>query len=131
MSIDYTVIEKGQPGVVGGGEKKYYAHIQFGKEAGIDELVKDIEKFSALSEADIRGVIYALENVIQDKLAQSRIVRLEKLGSLYPAISSKGELLETNVTAESIKKVSVNYRPGKRILAAIEDAGFNKIKKTT
>ena len=60
MSLDYKVIEKGQPGVVGGGEKKFYAHVVMGKEATIDEIVKDIEKFSALSESDIRGVVYEI-----------------------------------------------------------------------
>ena len=127
MSIDYKIIEKGQPGVSGGGDKKFYARIVYGKEVKIDEVVKEIEKFSALSESDIRGVIVALENVIGDKLAQSRIVRLEKLGSLYPAISSKGEGSRNLVSANSIRKVGVNYRPGKRILATLKEAGFNKV----
>ena len=127
MSLDYKVVEKGQPGVVGGGEKKFYAQIVNGKEVQIDELVKDIERFSALSEADIRGVIIALENVIQDKLAQGRIVRLEKIGSLYPSISSTGEPEAAKVSSASIKKVGVNYRAGSRIIKAIKDAGFNKI----
>jgi hypothetical protein len=43
-------------------------------------LVKDIEKFSALFEADIRGVISALEIVIQNNLSERGIVRLEKIG---------------------------------------------------
>ena len=43
MSIDYNVVERGQPGVVGGGEKKFYAQIVYGKEATVDELVKNIE----------------------------------------------------------------------------------------
>ncbi|MCT4602256.1 MAG: hypothetical protein N4A59_04995 [Marinifilum sp.] len=127
MSLDFKAIEKGQPGVAGGGEKKFYAQIVNGKEASIDELVEDIEKFSALSEADIRGVIIALENEIQKKLAQGRIVRLEKIGSLYPSISSNGEESAEKVTSASIKKVGVNYRPGKRIIKSIRDAGFNKI----
>jgi predicted histone-like DNA-binding protein len=131
MSIDFNVIERGQPGVVGGGEKKYYAHIVYGKEVTMDELVKKIERFSALSEADIRGVIVATENVIQDELAMGRIIRLEKLGSFYPSISSKGELTEEEVTANSIKKVNVNYRPGDRILNTMQQAGFNKIKEDT
>ena len=127
MSIDYKVLEKGQPGVIGGGEKKFYAHIVYGKEATVDELVKNIEKFSALSESDIRGVIYALENVAQDLLAQGRIIRLEKLGSFYPAISSQGETEANDVTSNSIRRVSVNYRPGARILSALKEAGFKKI----
>lgn len=127
MSIDYKPIEKGQPGIAGGGTKKFYASIVFGKEATIDELVKDIEKFSALSESDIRGVIVALENVIQEKLAQSRIVRLEKIGSLYPSISSEGAASASEVTASLIKSVGVNYRPGPRIINALKQAGFNKV----
>ena len=131
MSIDYKVVEKGQPGITGGGEKKFYASIAYGKEAPVDELVKLIEKFSALSESDIRGVIYALENVTQDLLAQGRIVRLEKLGSFYPAISSRGEAAPDEVSSNSIRRVSVNYRPGKRILSALRDAGFHKISQAT
>ncbi|WP_163708886.1 HU family DNA-binding protein [Mangrovibacterium lignilyticum] len=126
MSIDYKVVEKGQPGILGGGEKKFYAQIVYGKEVTVDELVKEIERFSALSEADIRGVIIALENVIQDKLSQSRIVRFEKLGSLYPSISSNAEERLDDVDLYTIKKVSVNYRPGKRILDAMKNAEFNK-----
>jgi predicted histone-like DNA-binding protein len=129
MSIDYKTVEKGQPGIVGGGEKKFYAQIVYGKEATVNELVKLIEKFSALSESDIRGVIYALENVAQDLLAQGRIVRLETLGSFYPAISSRGEEEESDVTSNSIRRVSVNYRPGKRILSGMQNAGFSKISE--
>lgn len=126
MSIDYKVIERGQPGIVGGGEKKFYAQIVYGKEVTVQELVSEIERFSALSEADILGVITALENVIQEKLSQSRIVRLEKLGSLYPSISSNAEDNMRDVDSQTIKKVSVNYRPGKRILDTMKNAGFNK-----
>jgi len=124
--IKFKVVKKGQPGVAGGGTKKFYAQLVFDGEATIDEIVKDIEKFSALSEADIHGVIIALENVIQDKLSHSRIVRLEKLGSLYPSISSNGEDDEKKITSHSIKRVSVNYRPGVRILNSLKDAGFEK-----
>lgn len=126
MAIDYKVIEKGQPGVAGGGQKKFYAQIINGKEVTIDELVKEIEKFSSLSEADINGVIIALENVVQDKLAQGRIIRLQKLGSLYATLSSNGEETEDKVTSNTIRKIGVNYRPGKRIIEAIQSAGFKK-----
>ena len=66
MAIKYKLIEKGEPGVVGGGTKKWYANIVTDGEETVDDLVKAIEKFSALSEADIRGVIIALENVMQN-----------------------------------------------------------------
>jgi len=129
MTIKFNVREKGQPGVVGGGTKKFYAAIVTDGETTLDDIVKDIEKFSSLSEPDIRGVIIALENVIQNKLSEGRIVRLEKLGSLYPTLSSEGKDTADEVNSGSIKEVSINYRPGDRLKKAINDAGFKKVER--
>lgn len=126
MSIKYKAVEKPQPGVKGGGVKKWYASISNNGEVSIDDLVKQIEKFSALSEADIRGVIIALENVMQEALSNGKTVRLDKLGSLYPSLSSKGADTEKEVTPHLIRSVDVNYRAGKRILEAMKAAGFEK-----
>ncbi len=129
MPIKYKVIERGQPGVVGGGTKKFYAKIVLDGELTIDSIVKIIEKFSALSEADIRGVIIAVENVIQDAIADGKIVRLEKLGSFNASLSSEGEDAETKISKASIKKTRVIYRPGKRISKAVDDADFKKVSE--
>ncbi|MBT0608235.1 HU family DNA-binding protein [Aequorivita echinoideorum] len=127
MPIKYKLVQKVEPGVAGGGNRKWYASIVNDGEVTIDDLVSEIEKFSALSEPDIKGVIIALENVIQKALADSKVVRLEKLGSLYPSISSKGSDNENAFSANTmIEKVSVRYRAGKRILDAMKNAGFKK-----
>jgi len=129
MPIRYKVISKAQPGVTGGGVKKFYATIVTDGECTIDQLVKDIEKFSSLSEPDIKGVIIALENVIQNKLAESKIIRLEKLGSFYPTLSSEGKDKAEDVTSTSIKEVGINYRPGDRLKNVINEAGFQKMSE--
>ena len=126
MSIKYKLIEKGQPGVAGGGTKKWYASIVTDGELDIDDIVKQIEKFSSLSEADIRGVVIAVENVIQEALADSKIVRLDKLGTFYPTLSSGGAATEKDLNQSLIKSAGVNYRPGKRILDTIKSKGFEK-----
>lgn len=128
MPIKYTVIERGEPGVTGGGTKRWYAQVKTEGEMSIDDLVKEIEKFSALSEADIRGVIIALENVIQKELANSKIIRLDKLGSFYPSLSSGGAESEDKFNVNLIKGAKVNYRPGKRITDALNTATFTKDK---
>ena len=128
MSIKYTVIERGEPGVTGGGTKRWYAQVKTDGEMSVDDLVKEIEKFSALSEADIRGVIIALENVIQKELANSKIIRLDKLGSFYPSLSSGGAESEDKFNVNLIKGAKVNYRPGKRITDALTTASFTKDK---
>ena len=126
MPIKYNVIEKGQPGVTGGGIKKWYAVVSNDGELTIDDLTKQIEKFSALSEADIRGVIIALENVIQDNLTNGKIIRLDKLGSFYPSLSSNGAATAAEFDSSLIKSAKVNYRPGKRISDALKTATFKK-----
>lgn len=125
MGIKWKTIQKALPKIVGGGQK-YYATIQTDGEVTLDDLVREIEKFSALSEPDIRGVIVALENVIQNSLADSKIVRLERLGTFYPTLSSEGKDKAEELTQHSIKKVGVNYRPGARILSTMKNAGFKK-----
>lgn len=129
MSIKYKVVERGEPGVKGGGTKKWYATVVNNGEIGMDEMSKRIEKFSALSEADIRGVLIAMETVVEDALSNGQIVRMERLGTLYPALSSSGTDTEKDFNASLIKSASVNYRPSKRILDAIKAAGFEKVSK--
>lgn len=128
MAIKYSLIERGEPGVTGGGTKKWYAVVSNNGEATVDDLVNEIEKFSALSEADIRGVIIALENVIQKELTNGKIVRLDKLGSFYPSLSSNGAATAKDFNASLIKGAKVNYRPGKRINDALKTATFTKAK---
>src|SRR5690606_4119910 len=115
MAIKYNVVERGEPGVTGGGTKKWYATVKSDGEVSIDDLTKAIEKFSALSEADIRAVIIALENVIISELTNGKIIRLDKLGSFYPSLSSLGASSQSEFNVSLIKSAKVNYRPGKRI----------------
>ncbi|WP_406649381.1 HU family DNA-binding protein [Ornithobacterium rhinotracheale] len=130
MSIKYNVIQRRNPSKPEE-PQKYYAVVASDGEMDIAQLVKQIEKFSALSEADIRGVIIALENVIQDALAAGKIVRLDKLGLLYATLSSGAADTEKDFHSGLIKKVGVNYRPGKRILDSMKAAGFERIKKNS
>ncbi|MGV4470833.1 HU family DNA-binding protein, partial [Ornithobacterium rhinotracheale] len=125
----YNVVERGQPGVKVVGTKMFSSTVVNDVEYSIYDLVKQIEKFSALSEADIRGFIIALENVIQDSLAAGKIIRLDKLGSLYATLSSGAADTEKDFHSGLIKKVGVNYRPGKRILDSMKAAGFEKVAK--
>ncbi|MFA7686396.1 MAG: HU family DNA-binding protein [Moheibacter sp.] len=130
MSIKYRLIEKGQPGVAGGGTKKWYGTIVREEDVTTDDLVRIIEKSGSLSEPDIRGVIIALENEIQIALAHGSTVRLDRLGTLYPSIKSAGVDRESDFEASrDILGVKVNYTPGDRIRQAIRNAKFEKYKK--
>jgi predicted histone-like DNA-binding protein len=127
MPINFTVIEKGQPGVVGGGQKKYYASRQSSRIATLDDITKAIEKSSTVSGADIRAVLYALVEHMNDELADGAIVRLGELGSMRVKIQSSGEAKASDVSASSIVNTSVHFTPGKRIKETLRNLEFKKV----
>ncbi|MGQ1935435.1 HU family DNA-binding protein, partial [Ornithobacterium rhinotracheale] len=49
--------------------------------------------------------------------------------SLYATLSSGAADTEKDFHSGLIKKVGVNYRPGKRILDSMKAAGFEKVAK--
>lgn len=128
MSIKFRVIQRGEPGVIGGGVKKFYANAANTEEIDLDELSRDIEEFCTLTDVDILAVLRALTKVVQKNLSNSRIVRLGSLGSLRVGIKSKGEMLEADITAHSIESAHVIFSPGEMIRNMLEVASFEKAK---
>ncbi len=57
MAISFKSIEKAQPGIAGGGEKKFYASPVISGETTLEDLTRYIEKVSTVSGADIRAVL--------------------------------------------------------------------------
>ena len=86
----------------GGGEKKFYASANPSGELTLNGLTKSIEKISTVSGADIRAVLYATVDVMQDALAKGQIVRLGEPGSLRVGISSEGKATAEEVNSSVI-----------------------------
>jgi predicted histone-like DNA-binding protein len=126
MAIRFKTIERGQPGVAGGGTKKFYASPVMDGEINLAELTKAIEKICTVSGADIRAVLYALVDVSIDNLANGTIVRLGELGSMRISLSSEGKATAAEVTASAIKSTSVIFVVGTRIQEMLDAAKFQK-----
>ena len=129
MSIEFNVIQKGEPGVVGGGVKKYYAANQSSGELTLAGLTKRIEKMCTVNGADIRAVLYAMVDVMKDELANGQIVRLGELGSLRVNISSEGKDKEEDVKASTIRSARVIFSPGKDLKDMLLTLTYEKIAK--
>ena len=127
MSIKFKVIERWRPGVVGGGVKKYYAVTQSSGEETLDDLINEIEKRSSLRSMVIRWAIYALVEVMRDRLADGQIVRLGELGSLRVNISSKAKENAAEVKASSIKGAHVVFTPGKDLKKMLRELTYLKV----
>lgn len=126
MAIKFKVIEKGQPGVTGGGVRKYYASNQSSGEMTLAKLTNSIEKVSTVSGADIRAVLYAMVDVMKASLADGQIVRLGELGSLRINISSNGEETAEKVSAKSVKGAKTVFTPGSDLKELLKTLKYEK-----
>jgi predicted histone-like DNA-binding protein len=127
MAIQIKAVERGQPGVQGGGVKKFYATPVHGREVTLEALSKAIERKSTLSGADIRAVLYAMVEQAVDGLSEGRIVRLGDLGSMRITISSEGRDTAEKVTASAVKRTGVIFTPGKKLQTMLRTARFTKV----
>lgn len=126
MTIKFKVIERGQPGVAGGGEKKFYASNMISGNADIEELTEGIEKISTVSGADIRAVLYALTDLIPSMLADGKSIKLGDIGNFRVSISSEGVLKTEDVNANCIKKSKIIFTPGKKLKGMLEQLKYQK-----
>jgi predicted histone-like DNA-binding protein len=127
MPIKFKVIERGQPGVPGGGEKKFYASANVTGEKTLAGLTRDIEKISTVSGADIRAVLYALVDVMTSSLSDGQVVRLGDLGSLRVSIGSQGQEKAEDVKASTITSSKVIFTPSKGIKDMLATLKYEKI----
>ena len=126
MPIYFKVISRGEPGVPGGGVKKFYASPELNGELTLNDLTKLIEDISSAKGADIRAVLYALVTVAVNGLENGKIVRLGDLGSLRPSFNSDGKKTKEEVKASAIKRSSVVFTPGSRIKDMLRTVKYKK-----
>ena len=127
MSIAFSVIQRGEPGVVGGGVKKYYASGQASGEITLASMGKRIEQMCTVNGADVRAVIYAMLEVMILEMADGKIIRLGELGSLRVNISSKATQNAAEVKASSIKGARVVFSPGKDLKKMLHTLTYEKV----
>jgi predicted histone-like DNA-binding protein len=93
MALGFKVVERPKPGVVRGGQKKFYASAHMPGEMTMEDLIKSIEKMAALTGAEIRGVMYSMVDAMENMLKRGYAVRLGELGSMRLSISSEEKIL--------------------------------------
>jgi predicted histone-like DNA-binding protein len=127
MTVQIKAVERAQPGVVGGGVKKFYAIPVQDREISLEGMTKFIEKTSTVNGADIRAVLYATVEEAVSGLEDGKIIRLGDLGSLRVTLSSEGKDTPEEVTSSAVKKASVIFTPGKKLREMLKNLKFTKV----
>ncbi len=127
MSIKIKAQEKGQPGVVGGGTRQWYAIAVNDQRVNLKDLTIDIERISTVNRADILAVLSALVQLIPEKLTNSTIVQLGELGYFRTNVKSQGEPTAEDVDKNSVIGNKVIFTPGREIKKALQTATYTKV----
>ena len=115
MAITYSVtqlVDPREPEVAG----KFYAKAQAAGIITIDDLADDISYSTTLTDGDVLNVIRALIKQIQK-------------GSFQAQLRSKGAVSREEFTADLIKAVHLQFRPGKGLnsLLQVDALKFKKV----
>ena len=127
MAIKIKTIERAQPGILGGGIKKYYLAPERGQEISFEGLAQTIEKACTLTKTDILAVLNALVEEAAKGLLEGKAIRLGDLGTLRISISSEGNEKPEKLGATSVRNARVLFAPGKILKKMIQKAEFAKV----
>ena len=124
--IQYSVSLMGNPGHEDD-PKKAYATLQLTGVVRLSELSKHIsEHNSVFSQGTIVGILTELSACIRELLLQGYKIDLGDLGTLTPAIKTKGAVDLKSFTAQNITDLRVNFAKGSALLNLRRDAEFEQ-----
>ena len=126
MSILFKTVAKGQPGVVGGGENKYYATIVRKESVTLETFADELADRSTLTRTDIYAVLESFVEKFPKYLIDGRSIHLGSLGIFSPSITSQGEIVPTDVDQYSIQKLNINFRPSVKMKRLLRSAEYKR-----
>jgi predicted histone-like DNA-binding protein len=96
--------------------KKFYAVVKSDGEITFKQLSRRIASMCTVN-----------SGVMQEELAQGRIVRMGEFGNFSLTLSSEGKEKLEEVNAHSIKSARLQFRPGKDLKSTISGLEFAKV----
>jgi len=99
---------------------KFYAKAISQGVIDFERLAYLVSNQCTVRESDCYAVLRALEHNIMDELKQGKVVQLGGLGNLQVGVSSNGETLAEEVSASTVRKAHMNFRPGSKLRDMLE-----------
>ncbi|WP_372745275.1 HU family DNA-binding protein [Lutibacter sp.] len=100
--------------------KKFYAKAISTGLIDFERLAYLVSNQCTVRESDCYAVLRALEHNIIDELKQGKVIQLGGLGNFQVGVKSSGETLAEDVSANSVKKAHMNFRPGAKLRDMLE-----------
>ena len=123
--MKYKLIQRGNPGNPEA-PKKWYASPQTDGTVSLDALAAEISGRSSLTKGDVKNVLENLVDLMPQKLADGRSVKLGGLGTFRVSFSSSGSDTPEEFNTSQIRSTKVVFTSGKAIKASLEDISFER-----
>ena len=118
MALNYKLVIRKVSDLKGGPKtERMFANPSYGGYAELPDLCKMISERSALSSADVKGVLDSLNYVLDQQLRAGMIVRMGELGNFRLSFSSKGIDPQTGKfnPISDIVRSRIIFTPGKAL----------------
>ena len=127
MAINYKLVPRNNPLQPDTATTYYATAVSTGKDT-TNDLALEIANNTTLGRPDIVGVLTALEEIIISRLRMGRKIDLLNICILSPKVTSEGvDSPDTFNVNQHIKQISINIRPKRSLVNAIQDAGLEKL----
>lgn len=90
MKISYKAVERGQPGVSGGGDKKFYASIVRGRPVPMRTIIEEIAELNVTNTAVVLANLESFLQLAGRYLMRGKQIDLGQLGTFTPSVQSRG-----------------------------------------
>ncbi len=125
MSVQFSLMQRANPSDLTQ-PKKFYAVAVTKDQINLRSLSNEIARISTVSSIDTMAVLEALIQLLPDYLTDGRSVKLGEFGTFRLTLSSAGAETEDAFSTALIKKVRINFRPGKLISNALKSTSYVK-----
>lgn len=128
MAINYVMTQRVNPRDLTA-PRKFYAIAKSSGEETVRQLATEISKRSGLSSSEVFAVLEAFIDLIPERIAEGKIVRLGDFGSFSLSISSEGVEKVEDFNSSMIKGNSLNFRPGKIVQKVLDTTEYQKLSE--
>lgn len=126
--IEYTIVKKEILSTV---QTKFFPKIVRAKTAEMEEIISLLQERTTLEESEVVSFLMAFSKAIRHYVTNSYVVEVEGLGIFTPSISAKSVSTSDQITAHTITKKGVNYRPTKDMDYDLQQIKFRKANLDT
>ncbi len=126
MSLKYSLAEMHNPQRPDE-RRKFYAKSQARDTVDLNRIADEISYATTLTDGDVLNVLRGLIRKVKEHLSDGDIVDLAEFGSFQYQVSSRGADTKEEFTPANIRRVKLQFRPGKMLKPQLGEFRFERV----